>query len=139
MFGKAGVVGLELETGVIRAVQLKGKAHRAKLVAAGMVEIPEEAVVDGTVIDAGAVGEALLKLWTEAGFGSREVVLGTFNQGVITRLIKFPRVPESKLGQAIRLRRPGIFSHSPLPDGAGFRRGRRNRGGKTGRSWRCCW
>ncbi len=112
LFGQSGVVGLEFDTGVIRAVEVKGKAGRAKLVAAGMVEIPEEAVVDGSVVKEGEVSEALGRLWAEARFGSREVVLGTFNQGVITRMINFPKVPESKLDQAIRLSAQEYF---PIP------------------------
>jgi len=88
LFGRAGVVGLEMDTGVIRAVEVKGKAE---LVSAGMVEIPEEAVVEGSVANVSQVSEALGRLWAEARFASREVVLGILNQGVITRMINFPR------------------------------------------------
>jgi type IV pilus assembly protein PilM len=112
LFGGPGVVGLELDTGVIRAVEVRGSAGKGKLVAAGMVEIPEEAVVDGSVVNEGQVSEGLSRLWAEARFGSREVVLGTFNQGVITRMINFPKVPEGKLDQAIRLSAQEYF---PIP------------------------
>jgi type IV pilus assembly protein PilM len=112
LFKQAGVVGLEMDTGVIRAVELRGKSGSAELVAAGMVEIPEEAVVEGTVADVSAVSDALGRLWAEAKFGSRDVVLGVFNQGVITRMINFPKVPESKLDQAIRLQAQEYF---PIP------------------------
>lgn len=112
MFKQAGVVGVELDTGVIRAVELKGKPGKAKLVMAGLMEIPQEAVVDGSVVQVSEVSEALGRLWAEAKFGSRKVVLGTFNQNVITRMIAFPKVPEAKLDQAIRLHAQEYF---PIP------------------------
>lgn len=112
LFKQAGVVGVEFDTGVIRAVELQGKPGSARLVAAGMVDIPEEAVMDGAVSHVEEVSEALNRLWAEAGFSSRDVVLGVFNQDVITRLINFPKVPENKLDQAIRLQAGEYF---PIP------------------------
>ncbi len=108
----AGVVGVEMDTGVIRAVELSGSAASPRLVRAGQVEIDDEAVVEGAVADIGMVTAALRKLWAKSRFGSRDVVLGTFNQGVITRLISFPKMPKDKLDQAIRLQSGEYF---PIP------------------------
>lgn len=112
LFGKGGVVGLELDTGLIRAVEVRGKNGGARVVAGGQVQIPENAVVDGIVQDAGVVSDALQKLWAKAGIGSRHVVLGMFNQGVMMRLINFPKVPRDKLERAIRLQAGEYF---PIP------------------------
>ena len=110
--GEASIVGLEMDTGVIRAVELKGRDGRAKVVAAGREELPEGAVVQGLVEDVDAVGSALERLWRKARFNSRDVVLGSFNQGVLMRLINFPKVPEDKLAQALRLQAGDYF---PIP------------------------
>lgn len=112
LFKQSGVVGLEFDTGVIRAVEMEGKPGSARLVAAGQVDIPEDAVVEGSVVQPGAVGEALRRLWGEAGFKSRNVVMGLYNQSVITRLINFPKVPAGKLEQAIRLQ---AQDYIPIP------------------------
>jgi type IV pilus assembly protein PilM len=112
LFGDSGVVGLEIDTGVIRAVEVRGKNGSARIVAAGQVEIPENAVSDGVVMDVETVSNALNQLWSGAGLGSKNVVLGTFNQGVLMRLINFPKVPEDKLEQALRLQAGEFF---PIP------------------------
>lgn len=109
LFGKAGVVGLEMDTGIIRGVEV---SRGQKVVAAGQVVLPETAVVDGMVQDVEAVAAALNTLWTESRFGTRNVALGIFNQGVMLRLINFPQVPKDKLRQAIHIQAGDYF---PIP------------------------
>ena len=111
LWGKS-VVGLEMDTGMIRAVEVKGKKGAAKVEAAGEYPLPDKAVVEGVVQDAEAVSAALQDLWREARFKSRDVVLGVFNQSVLLRLINFPKVPKEKLAQAIRLQAGDYF---PIP------------------------
>lgn len=112
LFGDSGVVGLDIDTGVIRAVEIAGKNGSARIVAAGQVEIPESAVTDGAVMDVQAVSHALNQLWAGARLGSKNVVLGMFNQGVLMRLINFPKVPKDKLDKALRLQAGEFF---PIP------------------------
>jgi type IV pilus assembly protein PilM len=112
LFGNSGVVGLEFDTGLIRAVEIKGNSSTAKIIAAGQMPIPETAVVDGVVQESDAVVEALGKLWSKARISSRNVVLGMFNQSVIMRLINFPKVPRDKLEQALRLQ---VGDYFPIP------------------------
>lgn len=112
LWGSSGVVGLEVDTGIIRAVEMKGKKGTAKVTAAGQILIPDQAVVDGVVQDLDVVSAALQKLWRDAKFKSRDVVLGVFNQSVLMRLINFPKVPKDKLDQAIRLQAGDYF---PIP------------------------
>lgn len=107
-------MGLELDTGAVRAVQLRGTVRKAVVVAMGQVEIPETAVAGGAVAEVNAVAEALERLWVEARIGSREVVLGVPEQGILMRLAVFPKVPESKLGQALRYQ-AGDYFPIPLP------------------------
>lgn len=112
LLGEAGMVGLELDTGTIRGVELKGKNGKVRIAAAGQVAIPEGAVVEGVIHDEKAVSDALDRLWLEARFGSRQVVLGAFNQGVMMRLVTFPKVPREKLEPALRLQAGDYF---PIP------------------------
>lgn len=112
LFRKTGVVGLEIDTGVIRAVELKGSPGKVTVTSAGRKEIPEAAVVDGVVVEVDTVARALEELWSEAQIGSRQVVLGVSNQGVLMRLASFPKVPESKLAQALRFQAGDYF---PIP------------------------
>jgi type IV pilus assembly protein PilM len=112
LFSRSGVVGLEIDNGIIRAVEMKKKPGKPILVAAGQVVIPDTAVVDGIVNDREAVAAALDRLWSEARFGTRNVVLGMFNQSVLMRLIEFPKVPKDKLAQALTLQ---VGDYFPIP------------------------
>lgn len=95
-------VGLELDTGSARAVELSGTPQAAKLLAFGCIDLPEGAVEEGMVVYPEAVGEALKKLWNAGGFKSREVLLGVSNQGVMVRYATMPKVPLDKLDNVIR-------------------------------------
>ena len=112
LFKPSGAVGLELDTGVIRAVEVSGTLRSSTLVKAGQVEIPPEAVVEGVIEDVEVVAGALNKLWSKAGFDSREVVLGVSNQGVLMRLANFPKMPGDKLAKMLRYQAGEYF---PIP------------------------
>ncbi|MBM7854063.1 type IV pilus assembly protein PilM [Desulfohalotomaculum tongense] len=112
LFKSSTAVGLELDTGVIRVVQLKGTPQNAVLAAVEQIEIPEEAVVEGVVADGSAVAGALEKLWVKAGIRKRDVVLGISNQGVLMRMAALPSIPEEKLAQAMRFQAEEYF---PIP------------------------
>ena len=114
LFKSDGAVGLELDTGTIRAVELAGTGHAANLAAAGQIGIPDDAVVEGVVADPGAVADALRQLWNQAGLRSRNVVLGVSNQGLLMRMANLPRVPEKKLAQLMQFQ-AGDYFPIPLP------------------------
>jgi len=112
LFAGGGSIGLEFDTGFIRAAEIRGKSGSLKVTAAAQVLIPKTAVVDGVVQEVATVSEALNKLWSQAKFSSRNVVLGMFNQSVIIRLINFPKVPKNKLDQAVKLQ---AGEYIPIP------------------------
>ncbi|MBS3898089.1 MAG: type IV pilus assembly protein PilM [Dethiobacter sp.] len=112
MFAGGGSIGLELDTGFIRAAEVRGKSGKLKVTAAAEVLIPKTAVVDGVVQEVATVSEAIDKLWSQAKFSNRNVVLGMFNQSVIIRLINFPKVPKNKLEQAVKLQ---AGEYIPIP------------------------
>lgn len=97
-----GAVGLELDNGEARAVELSGQARVPHLTAFGRVYLPEDAVTEGMINQPESVAAALMRLWDEARFKNREVVLGVANQGVLVRFANFPKVPENQLAKVIR-------------------------------------
>jgi len=112
LFKPSGVVGLELDNGVIRAIELKGTGNKALLASAGQVEIPEGAVQEGVVTDVQLVSEALKELWAKTGIDQRDVVLGIANQGLMMRLATFPKIPMDKLTKALRFQ---VDEYFPIP------------------------
>ena len=109
IFKPASAVGLEIDTGTIRAVELRGTLRSAALVTAGQIDLPNQAVVDGIVVDVQTVAQALKDLWEKLNISSREVVLGIINHGVFMRYTTFPKIPDKKLAQALRFQAGEYF------------------------------
>ena len=99
--GNKRSIGLEIDTGSIRAVELVGNAASPKLANLASISLPEEAVNEGLVMQTKVVGAALKDLWNRAGFKERNVLLGVSNQGVLVRYITIPKVSPDKIRNAI--------------------------------------
>ncbi|NLZ93231.1 MAG: pilus assembly protein PilM [Firmicutes bacterium] len=98
---KKNVVGVELDTGFIRAVELKNVRGTASIEAAGQIAVTEKAVQSGVVQQPEVLVNALQKLWHTANFQSRQVVLAVFNHNVLLRFINYRKIKKDKLKQAI--------------------------------------
>ena len=60
-FGKKGIVGLDIGTSSVKAVELKESGKGYQLVNFGAKPIPPQTIVDGAVMDASAVIEAVTR------------------------------------------------------------------------------
>ena len=112
LLGSAARVGLEFDTGQIRAAVVSGGANRPVLTAVGSVEIPEQAIMMGVVEEGDMVSSALRELWSKARIGGRSVVLGMSTPGMLMRSAVFPKVPDDRLAQAVHLQAGEYF---PIP------------------------
>ena len=75
------VVGLDIGSSAIKAIELKpaGRGHR---VAAFAVEpLPTDSIVDGTIIDGGAVADAIRRLFENKSFKTKEVAASLSGEG----------------------------------------------------------
>jgi type IV pilus assembly protein PilM len=82
----ARVVGLDIGSGVLRAAEVKDPARaRPVLLKYHEVAIPQGAVSKGEVIDREAVVAGLRQLWSQAKFGTKDVVLGMGNSRILAR------------------------------------------------------
>ena len=96
------VVGLDIDTAEIRAVELSGSIQSPNLVKYGRIPLPDGVVREGMISNQEKVQEALDRLWYDAGFSSRDVILGISNQGVLVRFATFPKVAAGKVDKLIR-------------------------------------
>jgi type IV pilus assembly protein PilM len=97
------IIGLDVGTHAVRAAEMViGRGEQATLNRFGQVALPLGAVRDGEVVDPPAVAAAIRRLWSEAGFRSREVVVGVANQRVIVRHADVPAMAEEDLRSALR-------------------------------------
>ena len=96
------VVGLDLGSFGVRAVELSLGGGQPTLERFAQVTLPPGAIRDGEVVDTGAVSATVRRLWSEGGFKSKRVVIGVANQRVIVRLADMPTMTESDLQASLR-------------------------------------
>lgn len=106
------LIGVDIGTTAVRAVELQRTRGGLQLHAVGQVGLPHGAVEDGEVADADAVAEALRRLWKEADFTGRNVVLGASGQRVIVRQAELPGLAPSEMRSAVRFEAEQLI---PLP------------------------
>jgi type IV pilus assembly protein PilM len=106
------LIGVDIGTTAVRAVELERTRSGPALRAFGQVGLPVGAVVDGEVADVAAVSEALRRLWREAGFSGRRVVLGVSGQRVIVRQAEVASMSEADFRSAVRFEAEQLI---PLP------------------------
>lgn len=103
MFRKAkGIVGLDIGSSAVKAVELKqsGKAYR--VAAFGAEPVPADAIVDGAIIDAGAVADAIRRVFEHnKAFKSKDVCASLSGNAVIVKKITLPVMTESELSESI--------------------------------------
>ncbi len=95
-------VGLEIDTGVVRAVEVGGSTAKPKLLRMSSAPLEDGAVEEGMILKPDAVGSSLRELWSSGGIRDRNVILGVSNQGVLVRYASIPKVPRDKLANVIR-------------------------------------
>src|SRR5207247_1045906 len=78
----------------------------------GQVALPVGAVQHGEIVEPGLVSASLRRLWSEAGFRTRRVIVGVGNQRVIVRHVELPRMSEGDLRSAIRFEAESLI---PIP------------------------
>lgn len=97
----ARAVGLDVGTHAVRAAELTLARDRVTLTRFGQVALPIGAVRGGEVVDPPAVAAAIRRLWSEAGFRTRSVIVGVANQRLIVREAELPAMSEADLRSAL--------------------------------------
>ena len=103
MFGKSkAVVGLDIGSSAVKAVELKPVGKGFRVAAFGSEPIPQDAIVDGAIIDAGAVADAIRRVFdTNKAFKAKDVCASLSGNAVIVKKITLPVMTESELGESI--------------------------------------
>ncbi len=105
-------VGLDVGTSAVRAVELVLGREQVTLTRFGQVALPPGAVRGGEVIDAPAVAAAIRRLWREAGFRSRTVIVGVGNQRVVVRQADLPAMSDEDMRSALQFQAADLI---PIP------------------------
>lgn len=99
--GGSGTIGLDIDRGAIKAVQLTESGGAYTLRHVGYHRLPPGAIVGGEVADPELLGAEIKEFWSAHSFKGKSVILGVANQRVVVRLLNFPHMPEEDLKSAI--------------------------------------
>jgi type IV pilus assembly protein PilM len=102
LFGKESVVGIDIGSHAIKAVQIEPHRFGWRVVRAGFVETPEGAVHEGSVVDPGVVSAALAELFKMSSMAPTTGVLALAGPSVAVRQLRLPRVPDPQLARLVR-------------------------------------
>jgi type IV pilus assembly protein PilM len=105
LFGKKkGLVGVDIGSSAVKAVELKvgGKGgDEYQLVNIGMESLPPEAIVDGAIMDSGAVIDSIQRLFQESKIKTGDVATGVSGNAVIVKKISLPQMSSEELAESI--------------------------------------
>lgn len=99
--GGSGTIGLDVDRGAIKAVQLAASGGAYTLRHVGYHQLPPGVIAGGEVADPEQLAAEIKEFWSAHSFKGRSVILGVANQRVIVRLLNFPHMPEEDLKSAI--------------------------------------
>lgn len=104
LFGsKKGLVGVDIGSSAVKAVELKpgGRGGEFHLVKLGLEPLPPEAIVDGAIMDSGAVIDAIQRLFSANKIKTNEVATSVSGNAVIVKKISLPQMTQEELAESI--------------------------------------
>jgi type IV pilus assembly protein PilM len=105
LFGKKkGIVGLDIGSSAVKAVELKsgGKGgEEYQLLNIGLEALPPEAIVDGAIMDSGAVIDAVQRVFAGTKIKTAEVATSVSGNAVIVKKISLPQMSSEELAESI--------------------------------------
>jgi type IV pilus assembly protein PilM len=105
LFGKKkGLVGVDIGSSAIKVVEVKagGKGGAEyQLVNIGLEPLPPEAIVDGAIMDSGAVIDAIQRLFSSQKVKTAEVATSVSGNAVIVKKISLPQMSPEELQESI--------------------------------------
>jgi type IV pilus assembly protein PilM len=104
MFGlrkSRAVVGLDIGSSAVKAVELRSTGKGWKVAAFGIEPVPPDSIVDGAIIDATAVSDAVRRLFENKAFRTKEVAASLSGNAVIAKKINLPVMTDAELAESI--------------------------------------
>ena len=97
------VIGFEVDSNEIRAVEINRSNGVFSVLACGKIPLQEGIIEEGFIRDADRFNIALTELLQNGGFKATDVVVGVNNENVIMRYATFPKVSDDRLRNMVLL------------------------------------
>jgi type IV pilus assembly protein PilM len=91
------VLGIEIDGGQVRIVEMQRGAHHPTITAAHVAELPDGTMSGGVVMRPETLAEVILKALDEMGATTRNAVIGLSASVISMRAMDVPDVPEAEL------------------------------------------
>jgi type IV pilus assembly protein PilM len=102
VFRKAkALVGLDIGSSAVKAIELKQAGKGYKVTGFGSEPVPPDSIVDGAIIDAAAVADAIRRLFDGRNIKTREVAASLSGNAVIVKKITLPMMTDAELAESI--------------------------------------
>jgi type IV pilus assembly protein PilM len=95
------LVGVDVGASSIKVVQLKTARKQTSVFRFGYADLPPQTIIDGHIMSAGVVTEALLKIFADNKITTKDVAVGVYGQSVIVRKITVPMMTNEELDEQI--------------------------------------
>ncbi len=95
------VVGLDIGSSAVKVVELRRSGQSLKVVGFGMEPVPSDTIVDGAIIDAAAVADAVARALVASRIKTKDVVASLSGNAVIVKKINLPVMTEAELSESI--------------------------------------
>ncbi|MBE9505079.1 MAG: type IV pilus assembly protein PilM [Proteobacteria bacterium] len=101
-FGKKKIFALDIGSYSIKLIELNSSKKGYQLANMASVPLPPEAIVDGALMDTGAIVDAIRNLISSAGVKGGDVAVSVSGHSVIIKKISLPAMTENELADSIQ-------------------------------------
>ena len=101
LFKSKEVVGVDIGTHSIKVVELQWSGKSIQLQSFGVAPIPAQSIVDGAILDKGAIVDSLQGLLRERKVRRKQAAMGLSGHSVIVKKISLPEMTEVELEESI--------------------------------------
>ena len=110
-FGSKSIVGLDVGSSSIKAVELRKKSGQIEVAHLGLEPLSSDIVVDSMIVDSGTVSSAIAKLFTDTAIKNKAVATAVSGHSVIVKKISLPSMSDQELAETIEKE---ATQHSPF-------------------------
>ena len=100
-FGSKSIVGLDVGSSSIKAVELKKKGGQIEVAHLGLEPLASDIVVDSMIVDSGTVSSAISKLFADNAIKTKAVATAVSGHSVIVKKISLPSMSDQELAETI--------------------------------------
>ncbi|HKP46369.1 MAG TPA: type IV pilus assembly protein PilM [Pyrinomonadaceae bacterium] len=98
--GKTSMVGVDVGSSSVKAVELQGKSGDFQLLSLGFETLQSDSVVDGQIMELNAVSDAIGNIFNEHKIKTTRVAAGVNGHSVIVKNIVLPQMTEDELQES---------------------------------------